>query len=55
MAAMSSPMDAVTRTVNALVTALKMPDDSAKANDILGQMNFPQFSRVNRTGFLGES
>ncbi|HEJ7857737.1 TPA: type IV secretion system protein TraC [Serratia marcescens] len=43
---MSSPMDAVTRTVNALVTALKMPDDSAKANDILGQMNFPQFSRL---------
>ena len=39
-------MDAVTRTVNALVTALKMPDDSAKANDILGQMNFPQFSRL---------
>ncbi len=23
-----------------------MPDDSAKANDILGQMNFPQFSRL---------
>ncbi|WP_447873115.1 type IV secretion system protein TraC [Serratia fonticola] len=42
----SNPLDAVTRTVNALVTALKMPDDSAKANDILGQMNFPQFSRL---------
>jgi len=43
---MSNPLDTVTRTVNALITALKMPDESSKANDILGQMSFPQFSRV---------
>lgn len=39
-------IDAVTQTVNSLVSALKLPDESAKANDTLGSMNFPQFSRI---------
>lgn len=39
-------IDAVTRAVNSLVSALKLPDESAKANDTLGSMNFPQFSRI---------
>ncbi|HHE5410181.1 TPA: TraC family protein, partial [Klebsiella michiganensis] len=39
-------MDTVAQAVNSLVSALKLPDESAKANDILGSMNFPQFSRV---------
>lgn len=43
---MSNPLDTVTRTVNSLLTALKMPDASSEANDVLGQMRFPQFSRV---------
>lgn len=43
---MSNPLDTVTRTVNALLTALKMPDESSEANDVLGQMRFPQFSRL---------
>lgn len=43
---MSNPLDSVTRTVNSLLTALKMPDASSEANDVLGQMRFPQFSRV---------
>lgn len=34
-------IDAVTRAVNSLVSALKLPDESAKANDTLGSMNFP--------------
>ncbi|EJG3485507.1 type IV secretion system protein TraC, partial [Escherichia coli] len=29
-----------------LVTALKLPDESAKANEVLGEMSFPQFSRL---------
>ncbi|EMG7890336.1 type IV secretion system protein TraC [Enterobacter hormaechei] len=43
---MSNPLDTVTRTVNSLLTALKMPDESSTANDVLGQMRFPQFSRL---------
>lgn len=43
---MSNPLDTVTRTVNSLLTALKMPDESSEANDVLGQMRFPQFSRL---------
>lgn len=39
-------MDTVAQAVNSLVSALKLPDESAKANDMLGSMNFPQFSRV---------
>lgn len=39
-------IDAVTQAVNSLVSALKLPDESAKANDTLGSMNFPQFSRI---------
>lgn len=39
-------MDTVTQAVNALVSAFKLPDESAKANDVLGSMNFPQFSRI---------
>jgi hypothetical protein len=39
-------MDTVAQAVNSLVSALKLPDESAKANDMLGSMNFPQFSRI---------
>ncbi len=39
-------INAVTQTVNSLVSALKLPDESAKANDTLGSINFPQFSRI---------
>ncbi|SMG59785.1 type IV secretion system protein TraC [Cedecea sp. NFIX57] len=42
---MSLP-DPITRTVNGLLSALKMPDDSATANRALAEMSFPQFSRV---------
>lgn len=31
---MSNPLDSVTRTVNSLLTALKMPDASSEANDV---------------------
>lgn len=41
-------MDTVAQAVNSLVSALKLPDESAKANDTLGSMNFPQFSRTVR-------
>ena len=43
---MSNPLDTVTRTVNSLLTALKMPDESSEANDVLGPLRFPQFSRL---------
>ncbi|HBB6717230.1 TPA: TraC family protein, partial [Serratia marcescens] len=39
-------MDTVAQAVNSLVSALQLPDESAKANDTLGSMNFPQFSRI---------
>ena len=39
-------LEAVTQAVNSLVTALKLPDESAKANEVLGEMSFPQFSRL---------
>ncbi|HFO9279499.1 TPA: type IV secretion system protein TraC [Escherichia coli] len=42
----NNPLEAVTQAVNSLVTALKLPDESAKANEILGEMSFPQFSRL---------
>ncbi len=42
---MNNPLEAVTQAVNSLVTALKLPDESAKANEVLGEMSFPQFSR----------
>ncbi|EPJ3790905.1 traC domain protein, partial [Escherichia coli] len=29
---MNNPLEAVTQAVNSLVTALKLPDESAKAN-----------------------
>lgn len=35
-----------TTSDNSLVTALKLPDESAKANEVLGEMSFPQFSRL---------
>lgn len=41
-----NPLESVTKAVNSLVTALKLPDESAEANNILASMNFPQFSRV---------
>ncbi|HHQ2449211.1 TPA: traC domain protein, partial [Raoultella ornithinolytica] len=31
-------MDTVAQAVNSLVSALKLPDESAKANDMLGSM-----------------
>ena len=31
-------IDAVTQAVNSLVSALKLPDESAKANDTLGSI-----------------
>ncbi len=43
---MNNPLEAVTQAVNSLVTALKLPDESAKANEVLGEMSFPQFSRL---------
>ncbi len=42
---MNNPLEAVTQAVNSLVTALKLPDESAKANEVLGEMSFPQCSR----------
>ena len=42
----NNPLEAVTQAVNSLLTALKLPDESAQANQILGEMNFPQFSRL---------
>ncbi|MCZ9022440.1 F pilus assembly Type-IV secretion system for plasmid transfer family protein, partial [Escherichia albertii] len=43
---MNNPLEAVTQAVNSLLTALKLPDESAQANQILGEMNFPLFSRL---------
>ncbi|KAA2059928.1 hypothetical protein EA221_24685 [Escherichia coli] len=45
----NNPLEAVTQAVNSLVTALKLPDESAKANEVLGEMSFPQFSRAHQT------
>ncbi|WP_175517784.1 TraC family protein, partial [Escherichia coli] len=42
----NNPLEAVTQAVNSLVTALKLPDESAKANEVLGEMSFPQLSRL---------
>ncbi|MCJ3051201.1 F pilus assembly Type-IV secretion system for plasmid transfer family protein, partial [Escherichia coli] len=42
----NNPLEAVTQAVNSLLTALKLPDESAKANEVLGEMSFPQFSRL---------
>ncbi|WP_410960375.1 TraC family protein, partial [Salmonella sp. SAL4431] len=39
-------LDTVTQAANSLLTALKLPDESAQANQILGEMSFPQFSRL---------
>lgn len=33
-------MDTVAQAVNSLVSAFKLPDESAKANDMLGSMGF---------------
>ena len=35
----NNPLEAVTQAVNSLVTALKLPDESAKANEVLGEMS----------------
>ncbi|WP_370561104.1 type IV secretion system protein TraC [Edwardsiella tarda] len=43
---MNNPLDVVTQTVNSLLTALKLPDESAQANQILANLSFPQFSRI---------
>ncbi len=50
----NNPLQAVTQAVNSLVTALKLPDESAKANEILGEMSFPQFSRLLRIFMKGD-
>lgn len=39
-------LDKITNTVNSLLSALKMPDESSSANQILADINFPQFSRL---------
>lgn len=36
----------ITHAANSLLSALKMPDEASKANQILGDMTFPQLSRV---------
>ena len=41
-----NPIESVAKAVNTLLTALKLHDESAKANDVLASMDFPQFSRV---------
>lgn len=41
-----SALEKVTNTVNSMLSALKMPDESAAANQILANMKFPQFSRL---------
>ncbi|MBL0881690.1 TraC family protein, partial [Serratia ureilytica] len=41
-----SLIDKVTHTANSLLSALKMPDEAAAANKVLGDMNFPQLSSV---------
>lgn len=38
---MNNPLEAVTQAVNSLVTALKLPDESAKANEVLNRPGFP--------------
>ncbi|MFP1498082.1 TraC family protein [Escherichia coli] len=43
---MINPLEAVTQAVNSLLTALKLPDESARADEVLGEMSFPQFSRL---------
>ncbi|ELS9334570.1 TraC family protein, partial [Salmonella enterica] len=43
---MKNLLDTVTQAANSLLTALKLPDESAQANQILGEMSFPQFSRL---------
>ncbi|MCU6339546.1 F pilus assembly Type-IV secretion system for plasmid transfer family protein, partial [Enterobacter quasiroggenkampii] len=42
----NNPLEAVTQAVNSLVTALKLPDESAKANEVLGEMSSPRFHRL---------
>ena len=41
-----STLEKITKTVNSMLTALKMPDESSSANQILADMSFPQFSRI---------
>ncbi|MCE9902135.1 type IV secretion system protein TraC [Hafnia paralvei] len=41
-----SALDKITDTVNSMLSALKMPDESTAANQILANMKFPQFSRL---------
>lgn len=43
---MKNLLDIITQAANALLTALKLPDESAKANEVLAEMSFPQFSRL---------
>ncbi|CNI65254.1 type IV secretion system protein TraC [Yersinia aleksiciae] len=41
-----SLIDRITHTANSLVSALKLPDETASANQILADMAFPQLSSV---------
>ncbi|MBW3478479.1 type IV secretion system protein TraC [Hafnia paralvei] len=41
-----SALEKITDTVNSMLSALKMPDESTAANQILANMKFPQFSRL---------
>ena len=52
---MNNPLEAVTQAVNSLVTALKLPDESAKANEVLGEMRRPQGGALRASrGGLGQ-
>ncbi len=46
---MNNPLEAVTQAVNSLLTALKLPDESAKANEVLGEMSFRSSAICCRT------
>ncbi|HAK2581013.1 TPA: hypothetical protein H1902_003104 [Salmonella enterica] len=37
---MKNLLDTVTQAANSLLTALQLPDESAQANQILGEMSF---------------
>lgn len=38
--------DKITHTINSLLNALALPDDTTEANQILRDLHFPQFSRI---------
>ncbi|WP_290604917.1 hypothetical protein [Arsenophonus sp. ENCA] len=38
--------DKITHTVNSLLNALALPDETTEANQVLRDLHFPQFSRI---------